>query len=277
MKRTIAFLVSVLFVLTLCGIYIFVSHSPRFNLTRIDIEGNHKVSGEEILEKAKIELGTNIFHMDLRRIKDHIREDDRIKDVRVRRKLPNRVLIEVEEKKPALWINLPDGLCGLSQDQEIIPLEKEDCDRDLPVVTGLASLSVFGKQNQSVMPYKRWPNMKAKFALDFYNTLLDEDSSFSEIISEISLCDETNLILYLIPRGTEINMGKGGLKKKLKRLKAILHHEEKAERLACIDLRFKDQVVLRKSSQGLVRSRFQNPNDQLAHIRRKDFGGKETF
>ena len=284
MKRTIAFLVSILFVLTLCGMYIFISHSPRFNLTRIDIEGNHKVSEEEILEIAKIELGANIFHTNLGRIKDHIREDDRIKDVWVKRKLPNRVLIEVEEKKPALWINLPDGLCGLSQDQEIIPLEEEDFDLDLPVVTGLASLSGSGKQNQSVMPYKRWPNRKAKFALDFYNTLLDEDSSFSEIISEISLGDETNLILYLIPRGTEVNMGKGGLEKKLKRLKAILsqdpefgHYGEKAEHLACIDLRFKDQVVLRKSSQGLVRSSSQNPNDRLAHIRRKGFGGEENF
>lgn len=254
-----------------------MSHSPRFNLTRIQIEGNHKVSEKEILEKTQIELGTNIFRMDLARIEGCIREDDRIKEVWVKRKLPDRISIEVEEKKPALWINLPDRLYGLSEDQEIIPLEEEDFDRDLPVVGGLVSLSVFGKQNQSVMPYKRWPNRKAKFALDFYNTLLDEDSSFSEIISEINLCDETNLILYLIPRGTEVNMGKGGLEKKLKRLKAILHYEEKAENLACIDLRFKDQVVLRKSSQGLVRSSSQNPNDWLAHIRRKGFDGKENF
>jgi cell division septal protein FtsQ len=277
MKRTIAFLVSVLFVLTLCGTYIFMSHSPRFNLTCIGIEGNHKVSEEEILEKAKMELGSNIFRMDLGRIEDCIREDERIKDVWVKRKLPNRVLIEVEEKKPALWINLPDGLYGLSEDQEMIPLEEEDFDRDLPVVSGLTSLSVSGKQNQSLRFYKRWPNMKAKFVLDFCNTVLEEDSSFSEIISEISLCDETNLILYLIPRGTEVNMGKGGLKKKLKRLKAILHYEEKAEHLACIDLRFKDQVVLRKSSQGLVRSSSPDPNDRLAHIRRKGFGGEENF
>ena len=253
-------------------------------MTRIDIEGNHKVSEEEILEKAKMELGTNIFRMELGRIEDCIREDERIKDVWVKRKLPNRILIEVEEKKPALWINLPDGLYGLSQDQEIIPLEEEDFDRDLPIVGGLVSLSVFGKQDQSVRPYTRWPNMKAKFILDFYNTVLEEDLSFMEIISEISLCDQTNLILYLIPWGTQVNMGKGSLKKKLKRVKAILsqdpefgHYEEKAEHLACIDLRFKDQVVLRKSSQGLVLSSSQDPNDQLAQTRRKGFGGKENF
>lgn len=277
MKRTIVFLASILFVLTLCGIYIFVSHSPRFDLTRIDVQGNQKVSKKEILEKAKIKLGANIFRTDLGRIEGRIREDDRIKDVWVKRKLPNRVLIEVEEKKPALWINLPDGLYGLSQNQEIIPLEEEDFDRDLPIVGGLASPSVFGKQNQSVMPYKRYSNIKAKLALDFYKTVLGQDLSFSEIISEINLCDETNLILYLIPWGTQVNMGKGNFKKKLKRVRAILRFEEKAEYLACIDLRFKDQVVLRKSSQGLVRSSSQEPNDQLARMKPKGFGGKESL
>jgi hypothetical protein len=114
--------------------------------------------------------------------------------------------------------------------------------------------------------------------------LLEEDSNFTEIISEINLSDETNLILYLIPRGTQVNMGKWSYEKKLKRVKAILSQdpefwrsEEKAEYLACIDLRFKDQVVLRKSSQGLVRSNLQEPNGRLAQTKRKGFGGKENL
>jgi cell division septal protein FtsQ len=283
MNKKIAFLVSILFVLTLCGIYIFMSHSPEFNLTRIDVKGNHKVSEEEILERAEIQVGTNIFRLDLGRVEDSIREDKRIKEVWVKRKLPNWISIEVEEKKPALWINLPDGLYGLSQDQEIIPLEEEDFDRDLPVITGLTS-SYSGKQNQSIKIYEPWSSMRAKFALDFYKILLEEDSSFTEIISEINLSDETNLILYLIPRGIQVNMGKGSYKKKLERMKAILSQdpefgrsEEKVEHLACIDLRFKDQVVLRNSSQGLVRSSSQKPNDHLAEMKRKKFGGKENL
>jgi cell division protein FtsQ len=274
MKRTIAFLVSISFVSMLCGAYIFVSHSPRFNLARIDVRGNHKVSEKEILEKAKTPLGTNIFRIDLGRIKEFVKEEKRIRDVEVIRKLPNSILIQVEEKKPALWINLPDGLYGLSQDQEIIPLEEEDFKRDLPLVGGLTSLPVFGKQNQGAETYTRWTNMKADLALDFYETLLEEDLNFMEIVSEIDLCDENNLILYLVPWGTQVNMGKGGLRKKLRRLRAILHYEEKPEYLACIDLRFKDQVVLRRSSQGLVKSLSQDSQDHLAQKRPKELGEK---
>jgi cell division protein FtsQ len=277
MKRKIAFLASILLVLTLSGTYIYVPHSSRFNLAQIDIQGNHKIGETEILEKAQIKLGSNIFRMDLGRIQRLIREDERIKDVRVRRELPNRILIEVEEKKPALWINLPEGLYGLSQDQELIPLEKEDFEHDLPVVTGLASLPVSGKQNQNRRLYEWWANRNVKSALDLYKTLLEVDSSFLEIISEINLSDENNLVFYLIPYGTQVSMGKGSFKKKLKRVKAILDYEGKREDLASIDLRFKDQVVVKKSLPGFSPSSSANPQSQLSPTRQKGLGGKENL
>lgn len=190
------------FILVLSGIYMFMYYSPRFNLTQIDIQGNRKIDEKEILERTGIKMGANIFSLDLGKIEQQIREDKRIKDVWVKRKLPQAILIEVEEKKSALWVNLPDGLYGLSEDQEIIPLEKEDFQHDFPVVTGLVSSSFLGNENLSQRPYEWWPNRKVKSALEFYRALLEGDSSFMESISEISLADESNLIFYLIPYGT---------------------------------------------------------------------------
>ena len=275
MNRTRASFASILFLLALCGMYIFISHSSRFCLMRTDVRGNRKASEKEILERAKIELGTNIFRMDLGKIHDRIKEDKRIKEVWVKRKLPDRLLIEVEEKKPALWINLPEGLYGLSWDREIIPLQEEDFHRDLPVVSGFSSPALSGRL--SMVPYQQWSSPMAKLALDFYDTVLEEDSGFAEIISEINLQDEDNLVLYLIPRATRVNMGKGSFKTKLKRLKAILNYEEKTEGLACIDLRFKDQVVLRKSSSGLFSSGSQDRLDQPVQTGPKDSGGKKSL
>lgn len=274
MRWTIVFAISILLISTLCGTYIFVSHSPRFNLARIYVQGNHKVSEKEIFEKVKIKLGTNIFRMNLGIIENLVREDKRIKEVWVKRMLPNQILIEVEEKKPALWINLPEGLFGLSQDQEIIPLEEEDFDQDLPVVTGLTFQSDFGKKNLKAKPYEWWPNKKAKLALDFYKILLEQDSSFMELISEISLSDESNLVFYLIPYGTQVNMGKGSFKKKLKRVKAFLDYEGKTEDLAGLDLRFKDQVVVKKSLPELIPSDSCDSQSRLPEMKQKGLGGK---
>jgi cell division protein FtsQ len=275
MNRTNAFLIPILFTLALSGMYIFISHSPRFCLTKVEVRGNRKTSEKEILEKAKIRLDGNIFRMDLGKIKDRVKEDSRIKEVRVKRQLPDRLLIEVEEKKPALWVNLPEGLCGLSKDQEIIPLEEEDFHCDLPIVTGLESPAVVGEQ--SAAPYQRWPDTRAKFVSDFWNSMLEEDSSFADIISEIDLHEKANLVLYLIPGAIQVNMGKGDFEKKLKRLKAVLNYQERTARPALIDLRFKDQVVLRESSPGSLLSTSQQRCVRSAQTKGERLGEKENL
>lgn len=275
MNRTKAFLIPILFILVLLGIYIFVFNFPMFNLAQIDIRGDHKISEKEILGKSGIRLGTNIFRMDLASIHQFIRKDKRIKDVWVKRILPNKMLIEVEEKKPALWINLPGGLYGLSEDQEIIPLEKEDFEHDLPIVTGFTSSSLLDKQNPK--PYERWANMKVKLALDFYKALLEVDSSIMKNISEISLSEEDDLVLWLIPFGTQVNMGKGEFKKKLKRIQAVLYYEKEPEYLVGLDLRFKDRVVVKKSSPDSTDSSSQDPNFRSPPMRQRDLGKKKNL
>lgn len=270
-------IILIVFILVLSGIYMFMYYSPRFNLTQIDIQGNRKIDEKEILERTGIKMGANIFSLDLGKIEQLVREDKRIKDVWVKRKLPQAILIEVEEKRPALWINLPEGLYGLSKDQEIIPLEKEDFQHDFPVVTGLVSPSVLGNENLSQRPYEWWPNRKVKSALEFYRALLEGDSSFMESISEISLADENNLIFYLIPYGTQVNMGKGNFKKKIGRVKSLLEYERRREALIGIDLRFKDQVVVKKSLPELTPSSSDDPKDRLPQKRLKGLGEKQNL
>ncbi len=176
-----------------------------------------------------------------------------------------------------MWLNLPEGLYGLSQDREIIPLEEGDFGRDLAIVSGLSSATVAGKRSQSLVPYKQWPNVKAKFALKFCDAVWQVDSTLGEVISEINLQSENNLVLYLIPRAIRVDMGKGSLETKLKRLKTILSHEEKTDQLTSIDLRFKDQVVLRRSSPGLLLSGSQNRGEQSNQTGLKGSGGKESL
>jgi cell division protein FtsQ len=263
------------FILVLSGIYVFMYYSPGFNLTQINIQGNRKIDEKEILERAGIKMGANIFSLDLGKMERQIREDKRIKKVWVKRKLPQAILIEVEEKKPALWINLPDGLYGLSKEQEIIPLKEEDFQHDFPVVTGLVSSSFLEKENLSPKPYEWWPNRKIKSALEFYKALVENDSSFMDSISEISLADENDLIFYLIPYGTQVNMGKGNFKKKIGRVKSLLEYEKKREALVCIDLRFKDQVVVKKSLPELTPSSSGDPKERLPQRRSGGVGKKQ--
>lgn len=250
MNRNKALLILSILILMFSASYIFASHSSRFCVSEVTIRGNHKVSPEEIMEKTDCCMGSNILSLDLRRVEEELMLDSRIKKVRVKRRLPKMILVEVEEKVPVLWVKLPAGLSasgncglyGLSIDQEIIPLAHEDLIFDLPIVTGIKIKTGKGKTEESPALYQRWSNIKAQKALEFYKGIKAVDPSSTELIAEINLQDMSNITVYLLP-GIKVMMGQGDFETKWRRLKTILGGEE-FEDLVCVDLRFEDQVVL---------------------------------
>jgi cell division septal protein FtsQ len=183
-------------------------------------------------------------------VEEELMLDSRIKKIRVKRRFPKMILVEVEEKVPVLWVKLPTGLIasgncglhGLSTDQEIIPLAHEDLTFDLPIVTGIEIKPGKGETERSPDLYQKWSNIKAQKALEFYKGIKAVDPSSIELIAEINLKDLSNITVYLLP-GIKVMMGQGDFEPKWRRLKTILGREE-FEDLVCVDLRFEDQVVL---------------------------------
>ena len=125
MKKSKAFLSLTAVILIFSGAYIFACHSSHFRVSEIKVRGNNRVSADEITEKLKACLDENIFRLDLDEVENGLKEDIRLKDVRLERRLPGRILVEVEEKTPLLWVNLSGpgsdpknlGFYGLSIDQ----------------------------------------------------------------------------------------------------------------------------------------------------------------
>jgi cell division protein FtsQ len=250
LNRNKALLILSVLILTFSGSYILASHSSHFCVSEVTIRGNHKIPSEEIMEVAGCCVGSNILSLDLERVEEELMQDSRIKGIRIRRRLPRAILVEVEEKVPVLWMKLPAGLIasgncglhGLSTDQEIIPLAHEDLTFDLPIVTGIEIKPGKGKTERSPDLYQKWSNIKAQKALEFYKSIKAVDPSSTELIAEINLKDMSNITVYLLP-GIKVMMGQGDFETKWRRLKTILEGEE-FEDLVCVDLRFEDQVVL---------------------------------
>ncbi|MCK4403546.1 MAG: FtsQ-type POTRA domain-containing protein [candidate division Zixibacteria bacterium] len=276
MKVNKLFLISTAVILIFSGAYIYACHSHNFNVTEIKIRGNNKITTDEIRGKAESSLGKNIFSLNLKRIEERLREEIRIKNVQVKRRLPHCILIEVEEKLPVLWISIPTnfshsgncGFYGLSIDQEIIPLDQKDLYNDLPIVSGIKIEMVDGKLSHTPEPFRRWSNFKVKKALEFYKTLTAIDPTSVELLAEINLEDMSNLILYLLPT-VKVMMGQGDFERKWRRVRTILAGEEKIEGIICLDLRFEDQVVLTRSSKRFP-SQGVDPGDQPSDKRSKN-------
>ncbi len=255
MKKSKAFLSLTAVILIFSGVYIYACHSSHFRVSEIKVRGNNRVSADEITEKLKACLDENIFRLDLDEVENGLKEDIRLKEVRLERRLPGRILVEVEEKTPLLWVNLSGpssdpknlGFYGLSIDQEIIPLNQKDLTNDLPIVSGIEIKKGEPGSDRMPEPYRRWANHKVEKALEFYKCVTRIDPASSEILAEINLDDELNVTLHLLP-GIKVMMGHGDFERKWRRVKTVLAGEEKARELACLDLRFNHQVVLARST-----------------------------
>ena len=256
MRKNLLFVILTFLILLFGGTYFYAFYSPVYNVTDIQIKGTKKIAPEEIKKKASWCVGKNIFSLKLEKVQEKLLEDVRLKSVQVNRMLPHTITIQLEEKTPVLWINLQAilpgakdyGFFGLSEDQEIIPLDKDDLSRDLPIVSGVDVREINGSSSLLLKPYQRYESFKTKRALDFYDMLKDNDPVALKLLAEINASDAPNLILYLLPFGNKVLMGSGDYHKKWNRLKTILGAEENIEELSSVDLRFNNQAVLTRTS-----------------------------
>jgi cell division septal protein FtsQ len=251
-KKNLLFFILTFLILLFGGTYYYVFYSPVYNVREIQVKGTRKIDPEEINKKASGCVGKNIFSLKLEKVKKMLLEDVRLKSVQVSRMLPRTLNIQLEEKRPVLWINLSAivagaedfGFFGLSEDQEIIPLDKSDLSCDLPMVSGVDAPEMIGGAGLLLEPYQKYESFKTKRALDFYDMLTHNDPDALKLLAEINTSDAPNLTLYLLPFGNKVLLGSGDYRKKWNRLKTILGAEDDIQELSSVDLRFDDQAVL---------------------------------
>ncbi|WP_319583328.1 FtsQ-type POTRA domain-containing protein [uncultured Pseudodesulfovibrio sp.] len=90
--------------------YRYITAHPYFDLQDIRVAGNHRLSYDTILKTAQVELGLNCLDMNVGEVKNRLDANPWVDSVIVRRELPNRLLIDVQEKVPAFWVRQGDGL-----------------------------------------------------------------------------------------------------------------------------------------------------------------------
>jgi cell division protein FtsQ len=257
MKIDRVFAILSVLILLAGGAYIYACQSPNFDVRELIIRGNCKISQEEIKGRMQPFLNKNVLGLNLRRMEETLRSDPRLQEVRIKRRLPGSLLIEVKEKKPVLWVSLPAelsdvaeaGFCGLSLDQEMIPLDGDDLARDLPVVTGIVATQGSSASSWMPQPYRKWDDARIRKAVEIYRTLTEIDPASSALLSEINLSDPSNPVLYLLP-GIKMIMGQSDFQKKWKRVRGVLGAEKEITSFSCLDLRFNDQILLTKTRSG---------------------------
>lgn len=74
-----------------------------FNVSAVRVVNNSLLSTEEITNNAKVNLGTNIFYINLKEIKTNVLSNPYIESADIKRILPNTIAIAVKEREAVFY------------------------------------------------------------------------------------------------------------------------------------------------------------------------------
>jgi cell division protein FtsQ len=84
----------------------WVHTSPRFSVGELSVQGNARVTADEITRLARVPRGQNVFAQSMRAIEARVARHPWIASARAQRRLPRTIEISVEERRAAAVVDL---------------------------------------------------------------------------------------------------------------------------------------------------------------------------
>jgi cell division protein FtsQ len=240
--RRVGFLAAALLVLALQALAVhWVFTTPRFAITAVEVRGAARVPTERILDVAGVAPGTNLWRVDSDAVVGRLEALPEIRRAELIRELPGRVTILVEERRPFTLVH-GNRLHWMDEEGRVLGEERQAVVPPVPVITGLTE--------DEVATMRTEPSPKARAAIALIRTLLRSGSPLAAAISEIDMSRREGPVLWTVD-GIEVRLGTEDWEERLARLEGVLSQVASEEgAVSAIDLRFRDQVVLKRGGQG---------------------------
>lgn len=211
----------------------FVLTHPHFTVREVKVLGAQRVKGEDIVVMSGLGPHTGIWSTDPVELGRKVERHSWVKRALVRRELPARLTITVEEWSPGGIVAL-DRLYYVADDGVIFKALDEEDSVDLPFVTGLRAAGLAPEAPDT----RKKLSQVLELARTVERTGLD--------LSEIRFRSGGVVVLYPVSYAVPFHMGWGDWDDKLRRLQWFLREfREQEARFRAVDLSFKGQVVAR--------------------------------
>jgi cell division septal protein FtsQ len=205
----------------------YLAAAPRFEVKKLSVSGLKRVEENQIIAKAGFEVGTNVFRLNLREIRNRVEELQWVRHAMVERVLPDQIIIKVIEREPIGLARIRGEIYQFDLDGKILdpdPIRGSS----FPILDGLRAES--DKEN---LP---------KVAI--YKKVLEElgPNSLSQV--HINAGGEVTVVSSNDP--FLVNLGTTDFRNRwIKYLQLKPQIEQRYPQAVRVDLRFKNQVIVR--------------------------------
>ena len=205
------------------GAIVFATCSPIFNIQDIEVLNNSKVSSDTIISLSGINKGENIFKFISSNIVNNIKQNAYIEDVKIKRVIPSKVQIEVQEREAKFSIPVLGQYAYLSSQGYILEIAQNEL--NLPVIYGLET------PEENIVAGNRLINEdleELETVLRIMNSM--QENELYDKVTNIDISDKNDYIVYMQGEKKTIHLGDASnLSNRLLYVKAILEEEKDNE------------------------------------------------
>lgn len=207
----------------------------------IHVTGTSFASTEDIARLAGVSDTASLMHLNLLAIQARVQKNPFVREALVRRDPPNVLSIEIAERRPIAYLYAGGAEWFIDTEGAVFPVVRTHTTQDLPILTGaLPSRLRSGEHLQ---------DPKVLEALSVLAAARKLDERVYDLVSEVVVSPRRDIIFHTISGGVPVIVGPAAnLDHKLRAFRIFWENiatKQAADNLEYIDLRYKEQVVVR--------------------------------
>ncbi|RLB00987.1 MAG: hypothetical protein DRG83_10790 [Deltaproteobacteria bacterium] len=234
------FIVSSVFVLG----YRYLITTPYLRINAIEVQGCRQLSAQQVIRLSGVHVGQNLLAVNLKKIRKRIEINPWVEGVIINRVIPDKLVIEIEEKNPVALVQLRKKYLVDSRGKLIVPVKNTEGfrDRNYLVLTGLNEKEVLARGGVPADVYDQFRQFIA---------IGGSNGNWFDLgeIKEVRWDPLNGLILSYGASDMVIKLGKGSFSLKFSMLRRVMGEISRRnidEQVKEIDLRCSPRVYISK-------------------------------
>ena len=205
--------------------YKYVMQTGHFYVKDVLVDGNAKLSFEDIRSLAGLQPNTHLLATNLEDIEQSLESHDWVDTARVERELPNRLIIRIQEHRPVAYLALGE-LWLVNRSGKPFSRVEGDADLDLPILTGLS------RQRLTNEATREDSYARIRGAVSIARLYQKMGLTNRWPIGEIHIDAADHYSLVLSKDGTHIELGSAPFEQKLYKLEWVLENLRTRQQIA---------------------------------------------
>lgn len=211
-----------LLILLVTAIILFML-SSIFNIKKITVTNNNKISEQEIINLSGIIKDENMFKISNKKIKDDVKQNPYIENVKISRNIYGTVNLEVTERVATYMLEFANGYVYINNQGYMLEISQEPL--ELPIISGIKTPTEEIKEGNRLIVEDLKELENVIKIMEIAKT-----TSVGEAITEIDISDIENYKIIIPSEKKTIDFGElTNINIKMLKIEYIIEQEKEKE------------------------------------------------